>query len=288
MRDTGHGNVPVPDPTLLTTQQLMREMDNIDRIFTTRLDAMDTAVKLAREDITRVPTELDKQIKQLSELIFQRILYVDKQFVERDIRTAGLAQAHQGALDSSLTATKDALNERTKTFELEIEKVYESFQTVQATTEVQFRGIQTQFQERDVRTTLATTSAQTAVGAALQAQKEAAGEQNRSLSLSIDKSEAGTQSRLTQQGEQISTVERTLNDKIAVLSSRVDRAEGTGTGRGQIATPVVNHISTVLAAVVVAIVTTMIVSWSNKAPQPSTTIVEQASPGSQSQPPPKR
>lgn len=194
------------DPSALTTQQLLREIANLDRILTARLDGLEEATKVFKSDLVRVPTELDKQIAALKTLIFEKIEATDKTRI------------------------------------------------------VQFRGIQTQFEERDVRTTQATTSAQTAVSAALQAQKEAAGESTRSLSASIEKSEKGTQARLAQQGEQIDTVERTLNDKIATLSSRVDRSEASGVGRNQVSGPIVGHVLTVLAGIVIAIVTAFIVA----------------------------
>src|ERR1035441_9083425 len=55
-----------------------------------------------------------------------------------------------------------------------------------------FIGVQKQFDERDVRTAGAVIAGTTAVNAALQAQKEAAGAQNDSLTASITKSEAAT------------------------------------------------------------------------------------------------
>lgn len=70
-------------------------------------------------------------------------------------------------------------------------------------------GVQLQFKERDVRVEGAAMAATSAINAALQAQKEAAGEQNKSLTLSINKSEDST---LKQLGA--------LNDKISDLATR--------------------------------------------------------------------
>src|SRR5688572_17684373 len=60
------------DPTLLTTQQLQREIATLkelmDARFETRLNAMDKAMNLFHDNITRVPTDTDKQISHLKEL----------------------------------------------------------------------------------------------------------------------------------------------------------------------------------------------------------------------------
>jgi len=48
---------PVPDPTILTTQQLQREVAALKEIIFTRLDANDKAVELLHADVTRVPTD---------------------------------------------------------------------------------------------------------------------------------------------------------------------------------------------------------------------------------------
>ena len=50
------------------SSQLLREIANTERLLGQRLDAMDKALGLAREDLTRVPTELDRRIDGLKEL----------------------------------------------------------------------------------------------------------------------------------------------------------------------------------------------------------------------------
>jgi uncharacterized coiled-coil protein SlyX len=59
------GNNTVTDPT----NQTLREIQASERFLTARLDAMDKALGLARDDLTRVPTELDRRIDGLKELI---------------------------------------------------------------------------------------------------------------------------------------------------------------------------------------------------------------------------
>lgn len=80
--------------------------------------------------------------------------------------------------------------------------------------EERFNGVDKQFTERDVRTDQAAGAVKIAVDAALQAQKEAVGEQNKSSALAIAKSEASTNKQLDQIGINIASTNANLNDKI--------------------------------------------------------------------------
>jgi hypothetical protein len=62
--DSGE-RTPIPDPTRLTTAQLYREIYNLQDMLTIRLDAMDKAQTIFSENLTRVPTDTDKQITHL-------------------------------------------------------------------------------------------------------------------------------------------------------------------------------------------------------------------------------
>src|SRR5580658_3724506 len=66
------------------------------------------------------------------------------------------------------------------------------------TVEVMFAGIQTQFIERDTRVEQTAKGSKEALDAALQAAKEAVGEQNKSNSVAIAKSEAATNKQMDQ------------------------------------------------------------------------------------------
>ena len=192
-RDAPNDNIgwrPVPDPTLLTTQQLEREIGGLREFletkFDTRLSAMDEAVRLRytemskdmqllREDCVKEPLLNQERIEHLREVIFE-------------------------------------------TFRTQNEK---------------FHGVETQFTERDVRTRDAASQTALAVQAALQAAKEAVGEQNKSFTLSIDKSEKSTSEQITQQRVLLQTNYGSLNDKIVDLAVRMTRFEGLGLGVAQ-------------------------------------------------------
>ena len=106
-----------PDPSPLTTQQLWREITSLKELLFTRLDGMDKAIELFNDNITRVPTDTDKQISHLKELVFERFEVddekfsgIEKQFSERDTR--GETQQRDGkvAVDAALQAQKESVN----------------------------------------------------------------------------------------------------------------------------------------------------------------------------------
>ena len=96
--------------------------------------------------------------------------------------------------------------------------------------EEKFRSIQSQFTERDVRTEQTSRDSKVAVDAALQAAKEAVGEQNRSSALAIAKSETAVVKQIDQQGLLIQTNTSGLDGKINDLKERLTRIEGAGLG----------------------------------------------------------
>jgi hypothetical protein len=150
-----------PDPTALTTAQLYREITALRDIMETRLSAMDKASILFENNLTRVPTDTDKQIDHLRQVHDEKFLSIQKQFDERDIR----AKASEVA-------------------------------------------------------------AQTAVNAALQAQKEAAGAQNDSNAAAILKSESATVKQIDGILALLASNTKAIDDKITVINGRLDRGEG--------------------------------------------------------------
>jgi chromosome segregation ATPase len=96
--------------------------------------------------------------------------------------------------------------------------------------DTKFDGIQTQFRERDTRTDQSAAAATTAVNAALQAQKEAAGTQTEQFGEATRKSEDRFTKQIDQQGELLRTATKGLEDKINDLKDRFNRGEGVGIG----------------------------------------------------------
>jgi len=97
--------------------------------------------------------------------------------------------------------------------------------------QVQFRGIETQFQERDTRTEQNSQASTTAINAALQAAKEAVGQQNVSFALATSKSEAATTKQMDGLQVLIQTGTKATDEKIDDIKSRLMRIEGMGVGQ---------------------------------------------------------
>jgi hypothetical protein len=87
--------VPNPDPTLLTTQQLQRE------------------IAAARESMaidTRSTREVfDEKLGSLSGITEERFRSIQLQFAERDVRTDQTARDSKLAVDAALQAAKEAV-----------------------------------------------------------------------------------------------------------------------------------------------------------------------------------
>jgi hypothetical protein len=167
---------PNPDPTVLTTQQLLREiatsrevvevaLEGVRKVFETRLDGMDKAINLIQTASDKLATFISDSVNQL------RILHEEK-----------------------------------------------------------FRSIATQFAERDTRTEQTSRDSKVAVDAALQAAKEAVGEQNKSNALAIAKSETAFTKQIDQIGVQISTQQKGSDDKIDDIKGRLQAIESTKQG----------------------------------------------------------
>lgn len=102
----------------------------------------------------------------------------------------------------------------------------EVFGSLRTEIQTRFDGIDTQFQERDKRTEQLSLADKTAIAAALQAQKEAAGATNESNSVALIKMETN----FTKLLDQLFTLQKTgvanIDEKINDVKSRLDRGEG--------------------------------------------------------------
>lgn len=123
------GTVPIPDPTLLTTQMTWREIGALKELLETRLDAMDEALNVARNNYTRVPTDIDKAIGPLRELLTTRLETIDERFSgvsqrfeERDLRFKQVEEASKDAVAAALQSAREANAEQAKNFASSIDK----------------------------------------------------------------------------------------------------------------------------------------------------------------------
>lgn len=208
---------PRPDPTKLTTEQLLREVSTLKEVVFTRIDTLENTVDTANLAHSEILTQTEKMVDHL------------KGFLEN--RLAGMD-----------TATK-LLQDINDTLPARID---EKITALRAVHEEKFLSIQKQFIERDVRTEQSSKDSKVAVDAALQAAKEAVGKQNEASSTAIGKSETATMKQIDQLGSLLMSQSKNFDDKLADvkdrlseaasakqledLNSRMNRKEGEGSG----------------------------------------------------------
>lgn len=223
--------VPFPDPTRMTTQQITREIANLREIVFTRIDGMDRALTLANESIHRQPNDAEKIVEQLRVLVSTRIDGIDHQLRSRATEATDLVGHLRDLIGARLDSYDAAIkllqniNDRLPTL---VDEKIDSLRLIQ---EEKFSSIQTQFKERDVRTEQSSKDSKVAVDAALQAAKEAVGEQNKSSALAIQKSENSTVKQIDQLGLLIATQSQAVDDKFSDVKDRLTRIEGREVGK---------------------------------------------------------
>jgi hypothetical protein len=153
---------------------------------------------------------------------------------------ADMARVDKTVVDLPSSLNKDISHVR--------EFLLEKFNTV----DEQFRSVQTQFTERDRGVDQAATDSKVRVDAALSAQKEAVGEQNKSNALAIGKTETGFTKSIDQMSMVLSTNNAALDSKIVDIKARLDKLEGSVNGRTQIMQE--SHATTFNAANIIGMI----------------------------------
>jgi hypothetical protein len=104
-------NTPTPDPTVLTTEALIRavnaERDYVDgqiEVLEERLRAIDVATRLLNETVNRVPTDVQREVSHLTSLMDERLRSIGLQFAERDTRQEREARDNKLAVDAAFAA----------------------------------------------------------------------------------------------------------------------------------------------------------------------------------------
>jgi len=215
------------DPSALTTSQLWREIAALKELFETRLSAVERGIEVAHQDVVRVPTEVQKQVGALRDLIEVKFENGTQRHSEIDERIALIRNVLETRLDGYDTAI-ELLQATADKFPARMDEKIAASAGVH---EEKFRSIQTQFAERDTRTDQTSRDSKVAVDAALQAAKELVAQQNTSNSLAISKSEAATTKQIDQQGLLIQTTAKSSDEKIDDIKERLTRIEGKGSGR---------------------------------------------------------
>jgi hypothetical protein len=174
------------DPLVSLRTELRTQFDAVS----TRFQSIDKATELQHDDLVRVPTQVDRAVGALRELLLAQI------------------RAEMAEVGGKLNALGEVSEER-------------------------FRGVQTQFNLLKQATEQLDLANKTAIAAALQAQKESAGETQKSSQAAIAKSEASTSESIKALTAAFTTEIKGANDRINDVKSRLDRGEGIGSGGHQ-------------------------------------------------------
>ena len=120
---------PVPDPTVLTTEQLMREIGALRGVLEARMDsigvridAIDKATTLRLETIDGIPGSIDEKVSHLATIMETRFDGISGQFRERDTRSERESRDNKVAVDAAFAAQKEAASEQNKSNSLAISK----------------------------------------------------------------------------------------------------------------------------------------------------------------------
>lgn len=200
--------LPNPDPSVITTESIDRAVNNLEEKIKSRIDGMEKAVEVFHADLVRVPTLLDRSILGLREIIEQRLDGMDK--------AIELLQVSSSKIPLFIKNDVQQLRELHE----------EKFNSISEQTNIQFAGIATQFMERDKRTEQLSLADKTAIAAALQAQKEAAGAQNESNAAANVKMETNFAKLIDQGQALLLEMRRNTEAQINDLKSRLDKGEG--------------------------------------------------------------
>jgi len=270
---------PIPDPTLLTTEQsnrlrdeMQRELSALRTIIEARLNAQDHSV-----------VKLEARVNEHYSLLSKEIAVAE---VNRKEALDKAAATIQTGLDKAERTLQLSLGEAKKDLQISLgeveQRVSEKFEIVKDATEKtqytlaqlhneKFASIQKQFDERDVRAEQAAIATKIAVDAALQAQKEAAGAQNESNAAAITKSEAATVKQIDGLQALMKGSTDATNDKIGSLMSRLDRGEGVWRGSSDTRTERRLDLGSTLgiAGLAVSIIAVVMVVISHLAPAPA-------------------
>ena len=105
----------VPDPSELTTEQMLREVNNLRRELLTQIENAEAKAELRMAD-------LGNRIKHGQDVHDERFLSVDQQFKERDIRAGLTATSGKEAIDAALASAKELVTAQSEAQSLAADK----------------------------------------------------------------------------------------------------------------------------------------------------------------------
>ncbi len=201
-------NIPIPDPTKLTTELVDRSISAFREVFEVRLAEMDKAIILAADSIGKLPADATTKC--------------DKLRSELEVQMLGLREF----IVSKIENIRDVNAEK-------------------------FEAVSNRFAERDSQRDRLALENRISLDTALAAAKEAVAEQNKANAQAIGKSEAATQKQIDAMVQLMTNSNKSLEDKIADIKSRLDRGEGRDNGSNEARTDKRADVGSILQAIAV-------------------------------------
>ena len=119
---------PDPDPTVLTTAALLREIANLESRIMGHIEGIEKSIEVAHQDLVRVPTAVDKAVDGLRQLTWGRFDTVDvrftgiaTQFKERDTRIEQTSIDTKTRVEAALAAQEKAAGKQADAFTKQID-----------------------------------------------------------------------------------------------------------------------------------------------------------------------
>src|SRR5580704_582819 len=236
--------IPNPDPSVITSEAIDRRVDNAMAVINAELKGMEKAVAVFQDNLTRVPTQLDRAVEGLRDLLEARLVSIEKtqdahscNFKNQPEYLEKATKVVRELMEEKITAVLEKLETRIdamdKAREVSVQNlsqmptfVRDQVAHLQALHDTQFDGVQTQFTLLKQATEQLDLANKTAIAAALQAQKESAGETQKSSQAAIAKSETSTSEAIKALTASFNTAIAGITDRYNDLKGRMDRGEG--------------------------------------------------------------
>jgi hypothetical protein len=135
-------NIPVPDPSILTTAALEREVSHLRELIGGKVDDLARDFDRFKEAHgNRHADAVDSAIEHLSELCEVKFAGIQQQFHDRDIRFEQRDVAAREAIAAALAAAEKSVGKSEATFTKEIDALKELIATTAKAQDQQIRDI---------------------------------------------------------------------------------------------------------------------------------------------------
>jgi hypothetical protein len=135
-------NIPIPDPTVLTTEALRREIDHLRELLEAQLsDIAQEVSEFKRNHEEKHRDVVEAAVRHLDELCAEKFAGVQRQFDERDVRTEQAFKASTEAVTAALAAAKEAVGKSELATTKQIDSIQLVITTAQTATNASIQDI---------------------------------------------------------------------------------------------------------------------------------------------------